>query len=410
MDEHKIHRSDTKAPRLLVKVVNIIMIVAIIACASSVSIGIIDAKKRKPISSPIQCVAISSDLKLVALGCEDGVVRFIEPFGRQRVEVFVDHERPIRALMFSPDSRKLITASEDGFMRLWDLDLRAQIATGKAERGLKWAAYSKDGLFLVTNGVRSREMWNAKTLDRCGCPGGRGIAFSIDGQMFATRVATGNEARLRAWDLANAKEVEPQGLRLMWLGPHLPEGDWEFSAGHGWLASRVELVSTTTSGKRCFLGWHMMSENPTGIVTSALSPNGLVAATAGGDGTIGLWNIPRAVEHCRGGINRGVKEMVDDTDKLGLVTYLPATAEMQSDIAVKISALGFSRDSTVLVVALKNGTIKLWDVNSATSIGVFPSQRVISYWIEVAVLLMASLLWIYVSFRKKQSSEVAARC
>ena len=74
----------------------------------------------------------------------------------------VGHRRPVTSVAFSPDGRRLVTASKDNDAIVWD------VASGRALRVLRAhfgpvfdARYSPDGRWIVTAGPTTAGLWNA---------------------------------------------------------------------------------------------------------------------------------------------------------------------------------------------------------------------------------------------------------
>ncbi len=65
--------------------------------------------------------AISPDGEIVAVGCDDGHVRFWDMTGR-RLSALPAHENPVRHVRYSPDGRTLATSSQDQTIKIWDIE------------------------------------------------------------------------------------------------------------------------------------------------------------------------------------------------------------------------------------------------------------------------------------------------
>lgn len=63
----------------------------------------------------------SPDGKYIASGALDGIINIFDVAQGKLVHTLEGHAMPIRSLCFSPDSQLLLTASDDGHMKLYDV-------------------------------------------------------------------------------------------------------------------------------------------------------------------------------------------------------------------------------------------------------------------------------------------------
>jgi WD40 repeat protein len=103
----------------------------------------------------IDACAISPDGKQIALGTDTGRVVIVDRRGRMRSSLRstgeLAHVGVIVAIAFSPDGRRIVTASGvDGFARLWDLDGQRQPLRFQHGGALCPAMFSADGSRLLT--------------------------------------------------------------------------------------------------------------------------------------------------------------------------------------------------------------------------------------------------------------------
>src|SRR5262245_611461 len=121
-------------------------------------------------------------------------------------------EAAIHAVVFSPDGRRILTASADNTARLWDATTGAQIGDPmRHEDEVVDAAFSPDGVRIATASKdHTARSWDAKTLKPVGQPMRHDhpvnqVAFNSTG----TRIVTDCDEPdlLRLWDAATGAAV-----------------------------------------------------------------------------------------------------------------------------------------------------------------------------------------------------------
>nr|WP_295129755.1 AAA family ATPase [uncultured Roseateles sp.] len=117
-------------------------------------------------------LALSPDGKLIAAAAGNLVMLWSRAAGKAQLLATLDrHQGDLRDLNFSPDSRRLVTASVDRTARVWDVsDLKADPSPPSRELGgghsssVSSADFSPDGQFVVTAGADgSIRVWDANT-------------------------------------------------------------------------------------------------------------------------------------------------------------------------------------------------------------------------------------------------------
>ena len=269
------------------------------------------------------------------------------PFGRSTIQgraaedegsiygdlTLISHIQPVVGVVFSPDSRRLATASADRAIRIWE------VATGRLAHTLLGheghvlsIAFSPDGQYLASGDVAGVvRLWDARSGQQRRMLEGNSalvmsISFSPDSQRLAASYADG---MLRLWDVRKGELVRT-------------------IAGHAGYALSV-----------------------------TFSPDGRRLASGGADGTLRLWDA---------GTGRLLNTLGEFSNRVIAVTYSPDRRHLASggaDGAVRlwevgtdrvlrafrghrgwVMALSFSPDSQRLASAGRDHAVCVWDVAS----------------------------------------------
>ena len=136
------------------------------------------------------------------------------------------HERAVASAAFSPDGLRIVTASQDKTARVWDGSGKPLSEPMRHGNTVLSAAFSPDGQRIVTaSGDRTARVWDAET----GKPAGEPIfhpgivlsaAFSADGRRIVTAA---DDKFARVWDaemlevssFSGITEISPDGHRVI---------------------------------------------------------------------------------------------------------------------------------------------------------------------------------------------------
>ena len=96
-------------------------------------------------------LAVSHDENVIACGNNDGTIAVFNPRNRQVTATWSGHQPgEIRGLAFTPDDSKLITGSDDGTVRVWDLKTGKKSDPFETEgAGIVSVAVTTDGRYII---------------------------------------------------------------------------------------------------------------------------------------------------------------------------------------------------------------------------------------------------------------------
>lgn len=133
------------------------------------------------------------------------------------------HEKAVNRVCFTPDSKRVITTSDDPYVRVWDVATAALVTQFKTPcHTLRGCKLSLDGSLLIIGGIGSLFVWSM-THNR--------LEHTLDqqGPIYTFAITTNNRLlasasdyhSLKIWDLATGKEiaraVETPQIYSMWF-------------------------------------------------------------------------------------------------------------------------------------------------------------------------------------------------
>jgi WD40 repeat protein len=329
------------------------------------------------------CLVFSPDGRRIASASHDCTVRLWDvQTGAAVGAPLVGNSRDIKCLAFTPDGRRIASATGDG-IRLWDPAAGTAITELLETKGVAGClSFSQDGQWLYSGSGNIIQVWDAKTgaavhehtlrhSDVVKC-----LSFSPGG----LRVATGSSNdTIQIWNTETGATV---GKPLVghagsiWCLSFSRDGQRIASADND---KMIRLWNTETGSA---VGDPLLGH--TGLIQClSFSPNGQILASGSDDTTIRLWNAKTGVAMGKP-LNRRawVRSLSfspdgqtiasggrDDVIHLSGFGTGGAIGEQLGEHTDAIRSLSFSPDGRKVASGSSDRTIRVWDAETGSAIG-----------------------------------------
>jgi len=319
----------------------------------------------------VNSVKFSPDGRWVLSGSDDGTVKLWDVVTGKEVRTFAGHTDRISSVAFSPDGRQVLSGSNDETVKLWDMVTGREVRTFTGHTDpVCSVAFSPDGKQVLSGSWgpdNNFKLWDVVTGKEVRTFAGHtndvsSVAFSPDGRHV---LSGANDDTVKLWDVVTGKEVRTFMVRSYGNSVAFsPDGKQVLSGNY----DGIKLWDTAT-------GKEMRPLGHTGVVNSVVfSPDGKQILSGYEDGTIALWDVV---------IGKEVRTFTGHTGSVYSVAFSPDGRQVLSgswDSTVKLwdAATGreirtfaghtslvlsaaFSPDGKQVLSGSSDNTVKLWD-------------------------------------------------
>jgi WD40 repeat protein len=314
----------------------------------------------------VNSASFSPDGKRIVTASNDKTAKVWDVSGRILVEL--KHQNVVNSASFSPDGKRIVTASNDKTAKVWDVSGRILVEL-KHQNVVNSASFSPDGKRIVTaSNDKTAKVWDVS---------GRilvelkhqnvvnSASFSPDGKRIVT---ASNDKTAKVWDIS--------GKLLVELKRHQGEVNSASFSPDG------KMIVTTSNDKTAKVGdvsGKLLVElkGHQNVVNSAsFSPDGKRIVTTSNDKTAKVWDISGNLLTELKGHQSDVKSASFSPDGKMIVTVSDDNTikiwdrDMSKKQLAELSNEGgvydasFSPDSKRIVTADDESSVKVWDVKN----------------------------------------------
>jgi len=320
-------------------------------------------------SGTVEGVAFSPEGKYVLTGSNDGIARLWNVLTGEEVRQFIGHTDLVGTVAYSPNGKYVLTGSWDTTVRLWDAATSQEVRQfGHPEAypdPVPSVAYSPDGKYVFTSSSADGPMrlWDVETGQELRQFIGFVANFSPDGKYALTG---GVDGTARLWEVETGQELRQFIGHTSNVGAVIfsPDGKFVLTGSYD-ATARLWDAATGKELQR-------FTEHTSIVSSVAFSTDGESVFTSSIDGTARLWDIQTGQElrrfTCTSFLNGiaispdGRYLLTGSADGAARLWSIKPSAELPSfDNNSGVNAVTFSPDGKFVLTGGTDGIARLWD-------------------------------------------------
>jgi WD40 repeat protein/serine/threonine protein kinase len=319
----------------------------------------------------VNSVVFSPDGRWALSGSEDETILLWEVATGQCLRIRHGHELMVTSVCFSPDGRQALSGSDDHTLRLWEL------ASGDCKRmfightsHVRAVCFSPDGRLALSGsrgspGDESIRLWDVAT-GKClrGLQGHAEDVFAVCFSPDGRRAVSGSEDKtIRLWDVATGEclrtfEGHEDKVNAVAFSP---DGQLVLSAS-GWIEqgdNTVRLWEVNTG--KCV---RTIKGHENGVTSACFSADGRRILSGSEDQTLRLWDVATS------GWKR-VRQALGGSETTPCLKVFTGHKE-------DVRGVALSPDGRLALSGSKDGTTRLWDVETGQCVRNFGGGRLVT--------------------------------
>jgi WD40 repeat protein len=295
------------------------------------------------------------------------------------------HTSDVTACTVTPDGRHVVSASEDGTLKVWELATGRPVATLQGHtRAVTACVVTSDGRHVVSaSRDRTLKVWELVSERQLATLQGHTLwvtacAVTPDGRYV---VSASNDRTLKVWELASGREVATlQGhTGAVWACAVTPDGRHVVSAS----ADQTLKVWELASGRLVAT----LQGHTHDVTACAVTPDGWHAVSASADQTLKVWELAsgRLVATLQGhtsyvtacAVTRDGRHVVSASTDHKLKVWELASGRLVSTLQGHtswVTACAVTPDGRHVVSASEDHTLKVWELASGRPVATLPGH------------------------------------